>query len=270
MKEYRVHNMIIYRRDQQRKRLAIRRYIGLGFVLSMIAGVIILCAVVCWGNKGTSNDSTESISPTFHNLASTEIQDPIIVPEDTGTPNFSVGDPDNEIYPYSLMSTDFGAEAYEQGWRYYELPSPYRMYGGMFPEVAQIYLWSICRDAGVDYYMVLALIERESGYRYEVTGDSGNSKGLMQIYEKFHLDRMEELQATDLYNPYDNMRVGVDFIAEVQEKYLESGGAHSVLMVYNMGATGAKRLWDEGIYSTAYSRQIIQRAQEIKQELQEY
>lgn len=250
----------------QKEQLRIKWYIvGLGLLLVTIIGVILLCAIACAGVI-TSKESTEGVS-TPH--VSTEKQDPIIITEEKDTPIWGVGDPNNKVYPYSMMGTDRGVGAYEQGWRYYEIPNSYKLAGGMFPEVAQVYLWGICRDAGVDYYMVLALIERESGYRYDAIGDNGNSKGLMQVQERFHKDRMKAVGATDLYNPYDNMRVAVNFLKEIQDRYLASSGAHCVLMVYNMGATGANRLWAEGIYSTAYTRQILQRAQEIKQEIQE-
>lgn len=38
-------------------------------------------------------------------------------------------------------------------------------------------------------------------------------------------------------------------------------------MVYNMGESGAKKLWAKDIYSSAYSREVIARAQELRQEL---
>lgn len=196
-------------------------------------------------------------------------EEPVTALEETDTLIWRDRDPNNDVYPYSNMSEDWGSDIYDEGYAYYQLPSSYAKNGGMFPEVAQVYLWCMCKEAGVDYYMVLALIERESGYRYDATGDSGYSKGLMQVQERFHTARMEALGATDLYNPYDNMRVAVNFLAEIQDKYLASSGAHCVLMVYNMGATGANKLWAKGIYSTAYTQQILQRAQEIKQELQD-
>ena len=183
-------------------------------------------------------------------------------------PEIAHGDPDNNTYPYSIMSADWGSEPYNEGYSYYTIPNKYKLNEGLFPEVAQVYLWSLCKEAGVDYYMALALIETESGYRYDAIGDRGNSKGLMQIYEKFNKDRMERLGVRDLYNPYENMRVGVDVIKEIQDRYLESSGAHCVLMVYNRGASGAKKLWDKEIYRTEYSRKILQRADEIKQEIQ--
>ena len=258
----------IYKRSKRRKQLIIKRCVGLGLVLVTVVGAILLSVRVCRGSTVTPNELAEI---TYSN--SIEVEEPLQelndFLEETDAPVYGYGDPNNEVYPYSMMSADWGAEVYEQGWRYYEIPSSYKMAGGMFPEVAQVYLWCICKDAGVDYYMVLALIERESGYKWDATGDSGNSKGLMQIQERWHTERMEALGVDDLYNPYSNMRVGVNYIKEIQDRYLASSGAHCVLMVYNMGASGANNLWAEGIYSTAYTKQILQRAQEIKQEIQD-
>lgn len=219
-----------------------------------IMTTIVTVIVIQDHNNDTKVQSVET-------LANTEDREPLIPA--------SFEDPDNRIYPYSIMSADWGAGVYAEGYKYYQIPRSYVMGGGMFPEVAQIYLWSICKDADVDYYMVLALIELESGYRYYATGDSGNSIGLMQIQEKWHKERMEALGEDSLFNPYSNMRIGVNYLKEIQDKYISNSGAHCVLMVYNMGYSGASKLWAEGVYSTAYTQQILQRAQEIKQELQD-
>ena len=296
MQEKKVQRDKIRKRATRRKQLMIQRCIGLGLVIGTLTGTLvgtlvgiwISCAVVYSSTvpvEPESNEIVENDEPlesttiptnpvesttTPPRLVSMETVESTPPPtEETDITMYSVGDPDNNVYPYSLMGADWETEIYEQGWRYYEIPNAYKLTGGMFPEVAQVYLWGICQEAGVDYYMVLALIERESGYRYDATGDNGNSKGLMQIYEKFHSERMEEVYATDLYNPFDNLRVGVDFLADIQNRYAGDNGAHCVLMVYNMGATGASNLWEDGVYSTAYSRQILQRAEEIRQELQE-
>lgn len=97
----------------------------------------------------------------------------------------------NYTYPYNTMSADWGSEVYEDGFRYYEIPQEYKDAGGCFPEIVQVYLWCECKEYGVDYYTVLALIERESCYHWDKVGDNGNSKGYMQIYEKWHTERME-------------------------------------------------------------------------------
>lgn len=95
----------------------------------------------------------------------------------------------NYTYPYNTMSADWGSEVYEDGFSYYEIPQEYKDAGGCFPEIVQVYLWCECKEYGVDYYMVLALIERESGYHWDKVGDNGNSKGYMQIYEKWHIEQ---------------------------------------------------------------------------------
>lgn len=180
-----------------------------------------------------------------------------------------VRDPNNSVYPYNTMSADWGSEIYKAGFVYYQIPPEYEEAGGCFPEVVQAYLWSICKERDIDYYIAVSLIERESGYKWDRTGDDGNSKGYMQVYEKWHCDRMEAEGVSDLYNPYQNIRVGLSYLKEIQDEYLDSSGISCVLMVYNMGETTAKRVWSKGVYSTEYSREIISRAQEIKQELQD-
>lgn len=177
-------------------------------------------------------------------------------------------DPNNCVYPYNTMSADWGAELYVSGFKYYQIPQEYIDEGGCFPEVVQAYLWCLCEERGINYYVAVALIERESRYQWDASGDNGNSKGYMQIYESWHKDRMEAEGVTDLYNPYGNIRVGLNFLQE-----LTGGGVnadyHYVLMSYNMGESRAKALYEKGIYSTEYSTGILQRAQEIQQELKE-
>lgn len=64
----------------------------------------------------------------------------------------------------------------------------------------------------------MALIEHESGYVFDKTGDDGNSIGYMQIYESAHTDRMERLNCTNLMNPYQNVKVGIELSAKLIEK----------------------------------------------------
>ena len=270
------------RRAERREQTILRRSVWLGLRVGLILGSILLSIAGCNDRRTTEElinayplTSPEvevtPVSPTStpSPIVNVEAEEAITPPEETDAPILEYVDPNNDVHPYSTIVKDWGVEIYGEGFTYYPIPDKYAMRGGMFPEVAQGYLWNTCRDAGVDYYTVLALIERESGYRYDATGDRGRSKGLMQIQEKWHRNRMTELGVTDLYNPYGNMKVGVDFLKEMQDKYLDKGGAHRVLMAYNMGASGAKKLWEDGTYSTAYSREILQRAQEIKQEIQD-
>lgn len=41
-----------------------------------------------------------------------------------------------------------------------------------------------------------------------------------------------------------------------------------VLMAYNMGETGASRLWEQGIFEINYSKSVLQIQQELNAELE--
>ena len=94
----------------------------------------------------------------------------------------------------------------------------------------------------VPYALVLAIIEYESGYEFDKTGDNGNSKGYMQIYEKWHTDRMQKLNCIDLMNPYQNVKVGIDFLSYLLKKY---GTVQDALAAYNYGERGARETFVE-------------------------
>ena len=66
-------------------------------------------------------------------------------------------------------------------------------------------------------------------------------------------------------------RVGVDILSELQEKLKGTVPAeqlpYDVLAAYNYGLRGAqKNLWDYGVHEYEYNREILERAQELKQE----
>lgn len=115
---------------------------------------------------------------------------------------------------------------------------------------------------GVDPALVLAVIEKESGYNPDASGDNGKSQGLMQIWRSFHEKRMEKLGAVNLYDPRDNVIVGIDILAEKLEKYEDTEKA---LIAYNAGDAGAKkRYFSKGIYSNGYSRAVMKIAEKIR------
>lgn len=119
----------------------------------------------------------------------------------------------------------------------------------------------------VRYDLVVALIEKESGYKFDKVGDDGHSIGYMQIYEECHRDRMERLNVTDLTNPYQNVLVGIDYLSELIERY---GTIQDALAAYNYGEQGAKQhLWKNGIYVYEYNQTIMSRMKEIEEELEQ-
>lgn len=166
---------------------------------------------------------------------------------------------------FESMSADWGIEDIE-GFVFYELPEEYAK-SGYFPEKMQIYTRCLCKQYDVPYALILAMIERESGYVHDRIGDDGESKGYMQIYEKWHVDRMEKLACTDLMNPYQNVRVGIDYFSELYQKY---GTIQDALAAYNYGEKSVKeQLWSKGVYVYSYNSEIMQRMKEIEEEVGE-
>lgn len=120
----------------------------------------------------------------------------------------------------------------------------------------QLFIIELCEEHSIDPTIVLGIICRESTYNADAVGDNGNSLGLMQIQPRWNRDRMEELGASDLLNPYDNVTVGVDILAELIDYY--DGNVEMALMAYNAGQTGAYNYWfSKGVYSNAYSAAVL-------------
>lgn len=166
---------------------------------------------------------------------------------------------------FDTMSADWGAEVYEDGFVYYQIPEEYTVTGGYFPEKMQVYTFCLCQQYGIRYSLIVAMIEHESGYKFDSIGDDGLSEGYMQITRKWHSDRMEELNCGDLMNPYQNVRVGIDWMAELIDRY---GTIQDALTAYNYGERGAREnMWGKGIYVNDYNSQIMSRMKEIEEEM---
>lgn len=121
---------------------------------------------------------------------------------------------------FDTMSEDWGSDDLE-GFVFYDLPEKYAD-KGYFPEKMQIYTRCLCKQNDVPYALILAIIEYESGYEFDKTGDNGNSKGYMQIYEKWHTDRMQKLNCTDLMNPSKKATTACKEVTERAEDALQN------------------------------------------------
>lgn len=98
----------------------------------------------------------------------------------------------------------------------------------------QAYIIRTCYEYGMDPALIMALIQKESAFDASAIGGGGDSAGLMQVQEKWHRERMERLGATDLLDPYQNTLVGIDYLAELLDKY----SVADALTAYNSGSPG--------------------------------
>lgn len=229
------------------KREQIRKHDRVCMMILAILAVVMMSHMIITTIRGNARAEQETEKETEQSQEVTKAEQ-----EETEPDKYAV---------FDCMSEDWGSEDVE-GFVFYELPEEYKG-KGYFPKKMQIYTRCLCKQNDVPYALVLALIEHESGYEFDRTGDGGNSKGYMQIYEKWHIDRMEKLGCNDLMNPYQNVRVGIDFLSYLLEKY---GTVQDALAAYNYGERGAREhLWSKGVYVYSYNREIMQRMKEIEE-----
>lgn len=97
----------------------------------------------------------------------------------------------------------------------------------------QIHIIETCEEHHIDPAIVMAMAYRESGFNAEAIGDGGDSYGLLQIQPRWHYGRMERLGCTDLLDPFQNVTVAVDYLAEQLDRY--DGDMAKALVAYNQG-----------------------------------
>lgn len=142
-------------------------------------------------------------------------------------------------------------------------PVPIRIDCRLDDETQQMILEK-CEEYGIDFAFTMAVIFKESSFR--PNADSGSSVGLMQINRINHDWLSKELGITDFFDPEQNVEAGLFMLRNLFEKYDDP---HTVLMAYNMGEYGAKKQWDKGIFTSAYSEGVLQVADKYNQEIME-
>lgn len=128
-------------------------------------------------------------------------------------------------------------------------------------DTLQKYIQGLCREYELPASVVFAVINEESGCDPDAKGDMVDgyyqSFGLMQIWASEHVDRCKELHAYNLLDPYANVRVGINYLAELVDYF--DGDYEKALAFYNNDETGdyaykiltqAECLWE--------SRQIME------------
>lgn len=178
--------------------------------------------------------------------------------------NHDVPDVSGLEYPFTTMSLDWGEDTLE-GWYHYDIPDEYVQTGGYFPDAVQVYTYALCTQNGIDYPMVLAMIEVESGYKYDAVS-KGGAVGYMQVVPSYHSARLgTPLSAEAFLNPYLNIDAGIDYLVELFERF---DSKEEVLTAYHYGVTGAYRdYWNKGEEGSSYSDEVLEIADRIRADL---
>jgi soluble lytic murein transglycosylase-like protein len=124
----------------------------------------------------------------------------------------------------------------------------------------QDHIFEVCDEYGIAPALVIAMIAQESDFRAGEVGDDGSSTGLLQVQQKWHQERMDRLGCDNLLDPYQNITVAVDYIAELKDI---NPDLYWVLMAYNGGFRYADKRMESGEYSD-YAVEVTQYAAELE------
>lgn len=128
------------------------------------------------------------------------------------------------------------------------------------PEL-QEWIYTYSTEQNVSPYLVYAIVWKESRYNIDITGDNGQSHGLMQIRVRYHQERMDRLGITDLYDPKQNIMVGIDYLLELLN-WKEDTTLQWALMAYNGGPDYADQLQEAGEVSD-YALEVLAKLEEL-------
>jgi soluble lytic murein transglycosylase-like protein len=123
-------------------------------------------------------------------------------------------------------------------------PEQWVRYSVPLDDDLQKYIEKLCREKEIPSSIVVAVIGVETGGTFdpELKGDYidgvPRSFGLMQIYASEHTKRCKELNAINLLDPYKNVRVGIDILAELIGPDWFNGDWNGALSYYNHDSTG--------------------------------
>lgn len=107
--------------------------------------------------------------------------------------------------------------------------------------------------------LVTSMIYHES--RFIPTVSNGNHIGLMQISTYWHSDRANKLGIDDMWDPYSNIRLGVDILKDLYYNY-SGKNIDLAIMMYNMDFSVARKMYKSGQISV-YATNVIYTSQNL-------
>ena len=134
-------------------------------------------------------------------------------------------------------------------------PAPYEPITYRVPLDADLqqYTAEMCDLYEVPLELAYAVMQVESGFTPAARSSTGDY-GLMQINSINAGWLKDELGITDLLDARQNIQAGCYMLGMYLSEY--EGNVNCALMAYNLGATGAKKAWSAGTYSTAYTDKV--------------
>jgi soluble lytic murein transglycosylase-like protein len=143
-------------------------------------------------------------------------------------------------------------------------PNVWVRYSIALDDAIQRYITSQAEAREIDPALVMAIIQEESQCDTLAIGDEGKSWGLMQIQPSAHQGRIDRLGVTDLLDPYQNVDVGIDYLAELSGK---GNGLAWTVMAYNGGESYANRMTASGQVSN-YAIEVMELYEAIAESAQ--
>ena len=119
----------------------------------------------------------------------------------------------------------------------------------------------ICEKYGAEYDICPELLEaicwNESRYTANIT--AGTCKGIMQINEPEHKDRLKTLGVTDIYDMDSNIHTGADYLAELFKSYEDP----AVVLAYYHGEKNVIARTKKGQFS-GYVKRILEKSEMLE------
>lgn len=136
-------------------------------------------------------------------------------------------------------------------------PAPQKIYSNVkLSAELQIYAAKLCKEKNVNFNVFLSLMSVENRNFNPTLISKTNDYGLCQINKNNHKRLSKMLGITNFLDPKQSILAGVTMLSEAYNA-APSHNSSLALMVYNMGYGGAHKRWSDGIYSTKYSRAIL-------------
>jgi soluble lytic murein transglycosylase-like protein len=201
--------------------------------VALVAAIVIAAVVSIGTTQVITNEPVETIHEPTTAPSTAATQEPTLLPTATTHPTTEATEP-----PETTAET----------------APPVILYDVPLSEELQQHIIGEAEAHGIDPAIIFAMAYRETTYRVGAIGDSGNSYGLLQIQPRWHRARMQKLGCTDLLDPFQNVTVGVDYLAEQIDRY--GGDIAKALTAYNRGH------YNGAVTSYAYS--VLEKAKELR------